>query len=78
MGVILLSFQGNANAEETGVPKLACPGPSLAPMVKNMPDRSDSNISVKTRQFDARKMGMAVATDEVELRRADQRTGGSH
>ena len=71
-GVILLSLQVNAYAEETGTPQLACPGPSLAPMVKNAPDRSNSYISVKTRQFDARKMGMAVATDDVELRRADQ------
>lgn len=72
IGAVLMSFQGAAHAEETGVPELACPGPSLAPMVQELPDRSKSHISVKTRQFDARKMGMAVATDDVELRRADQ------
>ena len=67
-----MSFQGPAHADETSIPELACPGPSLAPMVRDLPDRSNSHISVKTRQFDARKMGMAVATDDVELRRADQ------
>ena len=72
IGIVLMSFQGTAHAAETSIPKLACPGPSLAPMVTDRPDRSNSNISVKTRQFDARKMGMAVATDDVELRRADQ------
>jgi len=72
MSIVLIGFQGLANAAETGVPELACPGPSLAPMVKHLPDRSKSDISVKSRQFDARKMGMAVATDDVELRRADQ------
>lgn len=53
-------------------PQLACPGPSLAPMVKNTPDRSQSPISVKTRQFDASKVGMAEAREQVELQRADQ------
>ena len=67
-----MPFQATADADETDVPQLACPGPSLAPMVKNVPDRSNALISVKTRQFDARKMGMAVATDNVELRREDQ------
>jgi len=41
-------------------------------MLKNVPDRSESNISVKTRQFDASKIGMAEAREQVELRRADQ------
>ena len=67
-----MSFQATADTDETDIPQLACPGPSLAPMVKNAPDRSNAQISVKTRQFDARKMGMAVATDDVELRREDQ------
>ncbi|MDH4018117.1 MAG: LPS assembly protein LptD [Xanthomonadales bacterium] len=72
IGVALMVFWEPVFADETGVPQLSCPGPSLAPMVENTPDRSDSPISVKTRQFDARKMGMAVAREEVELRRADQ------
>ncbi len=67
-----MSFQATADTDETDIPQLACPGPSLAPMVKNVPDRSNAQISVKTRQFDAQKMGMAVATDNVELRREDQ------
>ncbi len=64
--------QGGAYAAEGAPPELACPGPSLAPMVKNMPDRSTSPISVTTRQFEARKEGLAEARDDVELRRADQ------
>jgi len=67
-----MSFQATANTDETDIPQLACPDPTLAPMVRNLPDRSNAHISVKTRQFDARKMGMAVATDNVELRREDQ------
>ncbi len=41
-------------------------------MFKNPPDRSQSPISVQTRQFDASKVGMAEAREQVELRRADQ------
>ena len=65
-------FQGAVYAQETGVPQLACPGPSLAPMLKNVPDRSEAPISLKSRQFSARKEGLAEARDDVELRRADQ------
>ncbi|HEY5776745.1 MAG TPA: LPS assembly protein LptD [Xanthomonadales bacterium] len=72
ISVVLMITQGGAYAAEGDAPQLACPGPSLAPMLKNVPDRSDSPISVKTRQFDARKLGLAVAREEVELRRADQ------
>ncbi len=64
--------QATAYAEEEDGPQLACPGPSLAPMLDKVPDRTGSYISVKAHQFDARKMGMATAQDEVELRRADQ------
>ena len=64
--------QGLAYAAESGIPELACPGPSLAPMVKNTPDRSKAHIFVMTRQFEARNKGMAVARDDVELRRMDQ------
>ena len=72
ISVVLLIAQGTVYAAETVIPKLACPGPSLAPMVENVPDRSGANISVKTRQFDAQNRGMAEARDDVELRRADQ------
>lgn len=41
-------------------------------MFKNVPDRSDSPVSLKTRQFDAYKVGTAEAREQVELRRADQ------
>ena len=41
-------------------------------MFKNTPDRSQAPVSVKTRQFEAQKEGMAEAREQVELRRADQ------
>lgn len=65
-------YQAAVYAEEENIPQLTCPGPSLAPMLNNVPDRTGSHISVKTRQFDARKMGVATARDQVELSRADQ------
>lgn len=70
--LILASFPGSASAADSEEPQLACPGPSLAPRVKNMPDRSTSPILVWTRQFEASKTGPAVAREQVELRRADQ------
>jgi len=41
-------------------------------MFKNVPDRSQAPLSLKTRQFDAYKVGTAEAREQVELRRADQ------
>jgi lipopolysaccharide assembly outer membrane protein LptD (OstA) len=72
LSISLVLFQAGAIADDEEDPGLACPGPSLAPMIENPPDRSHAPISVVTRQFDARKVGMAEARDEVELRRADQ------
>ena len=72
MALVLSCCLGTALEAAADEPKLACPGPSLAPMFKNTPDRSQAPVSVKTRQFDARKEGMAEAREQVELRRADQ------
>jgi len=72
LSVFLLAFQGAAFAAETETPQLACPGPSLAPMFRNTPDRSQEPLSLTTRQFDAYKVGTAEAREQVELRRADQ------
>ncbi len=68
----MATFQTSAMAADTKEPGLACPGPSLAPMIKNAPDRSDAPIYVLTREFEARKAGIAEARNDVELRRADQ------
>lgn len=68
----LLSFHDKAHAADTKKTALACPGPSLAPMMKNTPDRTSAPIYVLTREFDASKNGIAEARDDVELRRADQ------
>lgn len=70
--IILASFQTSAFAAELSNRGLACPGPSLAPRLENVPDRSLAPITVLTREFDAGKVGMAEAREQVELRRADQ------
>jgi LPS-assembly protein len=70
--IALVTFQGIAVAADIESQGLACPGPSLAPRIKDVPDRKTAPITVLTRQFDARNEGMAEARDQVELRRADQ------
>lgn len=65
-------FQGSVVAAEIVSQGLACPGPSLAPKMENVPDRSLAPITVYTREFDAGKVGLAEARKQVELRRADQ------
>lgn len=70
--IALVTFQGAAVAADNESQGLACPGPSLAPRMENVPDRSSAPITVMTRQFDARKAGMAEAREQVELQRADQ------
>jgi LPS-assembly protein len=67
-----MPFQGAAFAAETENPVLACPGPSLAPMFKKVPNRDTKPVSLQSWQFDAAKTGTAEARDQVELRRADQ------
>jgi len=70
--LILVSFPGSTFAAENQEPELSCPGPSLAPRKENVPDRKTSPILIWTRQFEARKTGIAEAREQVELRRADQ------
>ena len=72
ISIAALSFQDCAIASDDEIPQLACPGPSLAPMLKSVPDRSHLPILVKTRQFEARREGDAVARENVELSRGDQ------
>jgi LPS-assembly protein len=70
--LVLLSLQGAAFATDVSSPVLTCPGPSLAPRFKNVPDRENSPISLKSRYFDAGNTSVAEARDSVELSRADQ------
>ena len=72
LSVVLVSFQGAAFAAEAESLVLSCPGPSLAPMFKKVPDRETAPISLRSWQFDASKTGTAEAREQVELRRADQ------
>ena len=59
-------------ADEDTIPTLACPGPSLAPRLRNIPERETSPVLLKAREFDAGKTGVAEARGQVELSRADQ------
>jgi LPS-assembly protein len=68
----MLFFHVETSAQDDQNPALACPGPTLAPMMKSTPDRSASPISVKSRMFDANLDGKGHASGNVELRRADQ------
>ena len=51
---------------------IACPGPTLAPIRNNKPDRESAPISLRTTEFDAGDAETAEARGNVELRRADQ------
>ena len=70
--ITLLAYEGLVFAAETESHGLTCPGPSLAPMLRNIPNRESEPVSLKTREFDAREATMAEAREQVELRRADQ------
>ena len=70
--LVLASFQGVSYAGDVQVPTLTCPGPSLAPRLRETPDRESAPISIKAWQFDAGATGVAEARDQVELSRADQ------
>jgi len=53
-------------------PAVACPGPSLATMRTEIPDRESAPITLRTNEFDAGDAQAAEARGHVELRRADQ------
>ena len=72
LAIILVAGLKPAMAADTKVPQLACPGPSLAPRLRNMPDRDTARISLKSRSFTANPDSQAEALGQVELRRADQ------
>ncbi|MCW8926931.1 MAG: LPS assembly protein LptD, partial [Xanthomonadales bacterium] len=69
---LLASLQGVSYAAEEPDRALSCPGPSLAPMLRKTPDRSQAPIYLQAYQFDAGQNGPAEARKKVELRRADQ------
>jgi len=70
--LVLAPFQDAVYAADAESLVLACPGPSLAPRLRNVPDREASPISLKAWQFDAGINGVAEARKQVELSRADQ------
>jgi len=70
--VASLLLQTGARASGEDDPALACPGPSLAPMFKQVPDRENAPIYLESRQFIASKTGPAEARQQVKLTRADQ------
>jgi LPS-assembly protein len=70
--LILMSAPAVSSAADGDGPKIACPGPSLAPLLKDIPDREAAHISLKSRSFSASPKVKAEALGQVELRRADQ------
>ena len=72
MSMVLVSIPGTLLAQESEPRVIACPGPSLAPMFKKVPDRESAPIMLRSWQFDATQSGPAEAREQVELERADQ------
>jgi len=72
LAATLLSSWNTALAADGDEPVMACPGPTLAPMRKEVPDRDASPITLKSSEFDAGEAHQAEARGNVELRRADQ------
>jgi len=70
--IILVLGLNHAVAATADKQVIACPGPSLAPMLKDAPDRETAPISLKSRSFTAIVDTSAEALGLVELRRADQ------
>ncbi len=69
---IFVSFTDIGYAADDENPALACPGPSLAPRLRAVPNRETSPISLQAWQFEAGKTGIAEAREQVEVKRADQ------
>jgi len=72
LAIVIIAGGQPALAADVEEPVLACPGPSLAPKLRNMPDRDAAKISLKSRSFSANPDSDAEALGQVELRRADQ------
>jgi LPS-assembly protein len=72
MAILMLAGQTPAFAASPENTLIECPGPSLAPKLRNMPDRESARISLKSRSFTASPDADAEALGQVELRRADQ------
>lgn len=70
--VILMTAPEALSAANGDGPAISCPGPSLAPLLKDIPDRQAAHISLKSRSFSASPNVEAEALGQVELRRADQ------
>ena len=70
--IALAPFPGFAFAAGENSLAASCPGPSLAPVFQDLPQRDGQPIYLKSRQFSAFRDGPAEAREQVELTRADQ------
>ncbi|MGD9020959.1 MAG: LPS assembly protein LptD [Lysobacterales bacterium] len=70
--IALAPFSHQAAAAGDNGLAMTCPGPSLAPVFQDLPQRDGTPIYLKSRQFEALRDGPAEAREQVELTRADQ------
>lgn len=72
ISVVLVSGPASALAQSDLPVNDACPGPNIAPQLKNPPNREGAFIDLKAHSFFASPNEQAEAEGDVELQRADQ------
>lgn len=70
--VYCLNLPSPATAREAGSVAAACPMPSLAPAIRETPDREGAPLEIRARSLDAGRFETGYVSGEVELFRADQ------
>jgi LPS-assembly protein len=69
--IIQIAISQSAHAQDSAA-NSACPGPVLAPAFRQVPARATAPMYIETYSLDASATTEAVATGDVEIRRADQ------
>ena len=72
ISIVLVSVPAHVLAQTDLPVNVACPGPNIAPQLKETPNRDGAFIDLKTRSFFAAPDEEAQAQGDVELQRADQ------
>lgn len=72
VSIALVSGATDIHAQDEETINVACPGPNLAPQLRNTPDREGAYIDLRTISFSASPDQEAEALGDVELQRADQ------
>ncbi|NIP17466.1 MAG: LPS assembly protein LptD [Xanthomonadales bacterium] len=70
--ILIVAALSPGHAAGQGSAPIACPDPTLAPVVSQVPDRRGAPVTLDARAFDARAGAGAEASGDVDLRRADQ------